>query len=63
MTSAGVGVGIGKPRVPDPGTSEADRRSMEMELRKKGLPEGNAMAPVAGLFVFCRSAKAREIPA
>jgi hypothetical protein len=52
VTSAGVGVGIGKPRVQDPGTSQADRRTMEMELRGKGLPEGNTMAPVAVYLYF-----------
>jgi hypothetical protein len=59
VTSAGVGVGIGRPRVPDPGTSQADRRTMEMELREKGLPEGNTMAPVAGYLYFAVPQKKR----
>jgi hypothetical protein len=64
MTSAGVGVGIGKPRIPDPGTSQADRRTMEVELREKGLPEGNAMAPVAGFIcILPFRKKASETPA
>jgi hypothetical protein len=59
VTSAGVGVGVGKPRVPDPGTSQADRRTMEMELREKGLPEGNTMTPVAGYLYFAVPQKKR----
>lgn len=54
VTSTGVGVGIGGGggRPPRPGASEADRRTMELELREKGLPEGAASAPVAGYLYF-----------
>lgn len=51
-TSAGVGVGIGGSRQPDPQTKEADRRTMQLELNEKGLPEGNTMSPVAGYLYF-----------
>lgn len=59
VTSAGVGVGIGKPRVPDPGISQADRRTMELELKEKGLPPGNTMTPVAGYLYFAVPQKKR----
>jgi hypothetical protein len=59
VTSAGVGVGIGKPPVPDQGTSQADRRTMELELREKGLPEGNTISPVAGYLYFAVPQKKR----
>jgi len=51
-TSAGVGVGIGGSRQPDPQSKEADRRTMQLELNEKGLPEGNTMSPVAGYLYF-----------
>jgi hypothetical protein len=59
VTSAGVGVGIGKSRVPDQEESQADRRTMELELREKGLPEGNTMTPVAGYLYFAVPQKKR----
>lgn len=49
-TSTGVGVGIGS--ADQPGSSEADRKTMELELSEKGLPEGTASAPVAGHLYF-----------
>jgi hypothetical protein len=52
VTSAGVGVGIGGQRPSDPQASRADRRTIALELREKGLPEGNTMAPVAGYVYF-----------
>lgn len=51
-TSAGVGVGIGGSRQPDPQTKAADRRTMQLELNEKGLPEGNTMSPVSGYLYF-----------
>src|SRR5262249_10483131 len=51
-TTTGVGVGIGGPQAPKPGSSDADRRTMELELRGKGLPEGNTSAPVSGDLYF-----------
>lgn len=51
-TSVGVGVGIGGQRPPEPEASRADRRTMTLELREKGLPEGNTMSPVAGYLYF-----------
>jgi hypothetical protein len=54
VTSAGVGVGVGKPQPEPPksGSTDADRRTMELELGEKGLPQGNAAAPVAGYLYF-----------
>lgn len=51
-TGGSVGVGIGGPPEPKAGSTEADLRSMELELREKGLPEGNAASPVAGYVYF-----------
>jgi hypothetical protein len=50
-TSTGVGVGIGGSGN-QPGSTEADRKTMELELSEKGLPEGTASAPVAGHLYF-----------
>ncbi len=50
-TSVGVGVGVGGSQ-PAPGSSERDRKTMEQELSEKGLPEGQASAPVAGYLYF-----------
>lgn len=52
VTSAGVAVGIGGQQPPEPEASRADRRTMTLELREKGLPEGNTMSPVAGYLYF-----------
>jgi len=52
VTTAGVGVGVGGPQPPKPGSSEADRRTMEIELREKELPQGNTSAPVSGYLYF-----------
>lgn len=50
-TSVGVGVGVGGSQ-PAPGSSDRDRKTMELELSEKGLPEGQAAAPVAGYLYF-----------
>ena len=50
-TSTGVGVGVGGSR-PQPGSTDVDRNTMELELTEKGLPEGEAAAPVAGYLYF-----------
>jgi hypothetical protein len=52
VTTAGVGVGVGGPQPPKAGSSDADRRTMETELREKELPEGNTAAPVSGYLYF-----------
>jgi hypothetical protein len=52
VTSAGVGVGIGGQRPPERQASRADRRTIAVELREKGLPEGSTMSPVAGYVYF-----------
>jgi hypothetical protein len=59
MTSAGVGVGIGKPRVPDPGTSEADRRSMEMDSGKKACRKGMPWRPSTVYLYFAVPQKSK----
>jgi len=46
-----VGVGIDNSG-DQPGSTEADRKTMELELSEKGLPEGTASAPVAGHLYF-----------
>jgi hypothetical protein len=52
-TEAGVGVGVGNPSPgPAPAGTDADRRTMETELRDKVLPEGEQNAPVAGYLYF-----------
>lgn len=55
-TGVGVGVGIGGPPTP-PGASDRDRRTMELELSEKGLPEGQAAAPVSGYVYFAMPPK------
>lgn len=50
-TSTGVGVGVGGSR-PQPGSRDVDRSTMELELSEKGLPEGEAAAPVSGYLYF-----------
>ncbi|HEY6252214.1 MAG TPA: hypothetical protein VI685_19845 [Candidatus Angelobacter sp.] len=52
VTSTGVGVGIGGSQPPTPGSTDRDRRTMELELSEKGLPEGNVSAPVSGYLYF-----------
>ncbi len=54
-TSVGMGVGIGSK--PTNGTSDADRKTMETELRDKSLPEGKIEKPVAGYLYFPVSTK------
>lgn len=56
-TTTGVGVGVGGPQSPAPGSTDRDRRTMELELSEKGLPEGNASAPVSGYLYFVLSSK------
>lgn len=48
----GVGVGVGGTQPRSPSTQDADRRTMELELNEKGLPEGNTAAPVSGYVYF-----------
>lgn len=60
-TTAGVGVatggvGNGQPR---PASTDGDRRTMEMELDEKALPEGPASKAVAGYLYFPLPAKSR----
>ena len=59
VTSAGVGVGIGSERPPVPTSNDADRRTMELELQEKGVPEGNTSSPVAGYLYFSMPEKSK----
>jgi hypothetical protein len=52
VRSTGVGVGVGGQQPPKPGSTDADRRTMELELKEKGLPEGNISASIAGYIYF-----------
>ena len=49
-TSAGVGVGVGNNN--PAASTDADRHTMETELRDKVLPEGEQLKPVAGYLYF-----------
>jgi hypothetical protein len=50
-TAVGVGVGVGGGG-DRPASTDADRRTMELELSEKGLPEGRTSKPVAGHLYF-----------
>ncbi len=56
-SGAGVGVGVGGSRDPKAGSTDADRRTLELELREKGLPEGNTATPVSGYLYFSMAPK------
>jgi hypothetical protein len=58
-TEAGVGVGVGDSG-PRPASTNRDRDVMEAELSEKGLPEGDASAPVSGYLYFPASAKKKN---
>ncbi|HEY6307346.1 MAG TPA: hypothetical protein VI488_12905 [Candidatus Angelobacter sp.] len=49
---AGVGVGVGGSRQPTPVAADTDRRTMELELSEKSLPQGNTSTPVSGYLYF-----------
>jgi hypothetical protein len=51
-TDAGVGVGVGGTRQPTPASVEVDRRTMELELTEKGLPQGSFATPASGYVYF-----------
>lgn len=53
-TSSGAIVGVGDKQI---GGTEADRKTMETELRDKQLPAGDAQQPVAGYLYFPVPAK------
>jgi hypothetical protein len=59
-TSTGVAVAVGQ-RQPsgsgNPPYQDEDRRTMELELREKGLPEGVTATPVAGYLYFSQRAR------
>jgi hypothetical protein len=56
-TSAGVGVGVGGQR---PGSSDADRKTMEAELGEQELPEKVTTAPVSGYLYFPLATKKKS---
>ena len=61
--SSGAGVGVGVGGKSEPNNTETiryDRRAMEQELSGKGLPMGEASAPVSGYLYFPISAKDRK---
>lgn len=51
-TGGGVGVGVGSTQPKSPATAEADRRTIELELNEKGLPQGASASPVSGYVYF-----------
>jgi hypothetical protein len=51
-SGAGVGVGVGGSRQPKAESTDPDSRTIELELREKGLPEGNSATPVSGYVYF-----------
>jgi hypothetical protein len=53
-TSTGAMVGVGNNKV---GGTEADRKTMETELRDKSLPQGEMTQPVSGYLYFPVSTK------
>jgi hypothetical protein len=52
ITGGGVGVGVGSSQPKSPATADADRRTMELELNEKGLPQGSSAVPVSGYIYF-----------
>jgi len=61
--SSGAGVGVGVGGKTTPGNTETiryDRSAMEQELSGKGLPMGEASAPVSGYLYFPVPAKDRK---
>lgn len=56
----GVGVGVGPDASTAPASTPRDRDVMEIELTEKGLPQGDATAPVAGYVYFSLSRSGRK---
>jgi hypothetical protein len=59
-TATGVGVGIGSPGR-QPGSTDADRRTMETELAEQQIPEKVITGPVAGYLYFPVKLKSRNV--
>lgn len=59
-TGAGVGVGIGGSGQ-QPGSTDADRRTMETELAEQQIPEKVITGPVAGYLYFPVKLKSRNV--
>ena len=57
-TSTGAGIGVGTKG--GPARTEREREAMELELTKKGLPEGTVSRPVAGYLYFPVSEKKKS---
>ena len=57
-TSAGVGVGVGGGD--RPASTDQDRKTMDLELSEKSLPEGVTSKPVAGYLYFPLVAKKKN---
>jgi hypothetical protein len=48
----GAGMGVGVDKTTSPATTDADRKTMETELRDKELKDGDVSKPVAGYLYF-----------
>ena len=59
-TSVGVGVGVGAGG-PRSASTDQDRRTMELELSEKGLPEGPTSKAVASYLYFPLAAKKKGV--
>lgn len=58
-TSVGIGVGVGGG--PPTASTEADRKTMELELSEKALPEEKTDQPVAGYLYFPLPPKKKSV--
>ncbi len=56
-STSGVAVSTGRSR---PGSTDRDRRTVELELSEQGLPEGIALKPVAGYVYFPLASKKKD---
>ena len=57
-STSGVAVGVGQSY---PASTDQDRRTIEIELSEKGLPEGLALKPVAGYVYFPLASKKKNL--
>ena len=57
-SASGVAVGVGQSH---PASTDQDRRTIEIELSEKGLPEGAARKPVAGYVYFPLTSKKKNL--
>ncbi len=57
-STTGVAVGVGQSH---PASTDQDRRTIELELSEKGLPEGPSVMPVAGYAYFPLTSKKKNL--